>query len=632
MSGFVALVNLDGAPADAVWLRRRARSMAERGPDGVTTRCQGPAALGHALLRTTSDRDETGLASLGDLWITADVRLDARDELVAQLESERGRRLRTESDAELILHLYAERGEAGLTRLVGDFAFAIWDARRRVLVVARDPFGVKPVFYAQFGRSLLVASTIDAVRAHPRVAGELDESAVGDFLVIGENPHADRTLLRGVRRLPPAHRLVATRDGVHTRRYWALSTREDIRYARGEDYVEHFSELFRAAVSDRLPDGRASILMSGGLDSPSVAAMAREARAARGAQHGLLACTAVYERLVPDAEGAYARSAARHLGIPIRTFPADDDELYATLDRGPAASPQPAIHPFEDGALYRAAADHGRVILTGYGADPAFRASPFYLARLLRRGHVARVARETARHLADFHRPPSVGARTFWRRLRRDALGGFPDWIASDFAAAHGLRERWRASQSLPASADGVHATRPEAHAMLQAVSWPNHFEDLDTANTELHLEFRHPFFDVRLLRFVMGIPAIPWCVHKEILRRAMRSRLPEAVRTRPKTPLAGHPVHAFPPERFRMLAGRLRSAPGLGRFVRVAALVEALAAREQMNPLALHAAFPAIGLAEWLRARSLAGVDRGERSPRPGPEREEWIDERPRA
>ncbi len=272
------------------------------------------------------------------------------------------------------------------------------------------------------------------------------------------------------------------------------------------------------------------------------------------------------------------------------------------------------------------------MILTGYGADPALRSSPFYLARLLRRGHLTRAARESLRHVADFHRPPSVGARTFWRRLRGDAPAGFPDWIAPDFAAAHGLRERWRASQALLPPVEGVHPTRPEAHAMLQAFSWPNHFEDLDAANTELRLEFRHPFFDVRLLRFVMGIPAIPWCVHKEILRRAMRGRLPEAVRTRPKIPLAGHPVHAFPPERFRMLAGRLRSAPGLGRFVRVGALVGALAYRERMNPGALHAAFPAIGLAERLRGWSVARAAGEERSHCASPDREKWIHERPRA
>ncbi len=622
MSGFVGIANLDGAPVDRELLERMARALAFRGPDGVSVRCDGPIGLGHALLRTDDvGRAEAGLASSGGgLQIVADARLDGREDALAALSPESRSRLRKASDAALILQLYAERGEPGLDALIGDFAFAIWDGPRCRLVARRDHFGVKPFFYSRVGGALVFGNTLRCLLLHPRVQRVADEEVIADFLVTGENPQLGATFFRDVRRLAPAHGLVARGDSVSVSRYWELPVADDVRYRRGEEYIERFTELFRRAVADRLPARRVSLAMSGGLDSTSVAALAREVMDGRGAPDALCAFTGVYERLLPDDEGHYAGLVARHLAIPILTSAADDCELFATLGRASATAPQPVIDPLEAGDdLYRAAAAHSRVLLTGHGGDPAFRSSPFYLVGLLRRGRVRRLARETLRHLLDFRRPPATGARTFWRRTLRppDPFAAYPSWLEPGFEARWNLRERWRESQRPLGRVESAHPTRPEAHAALQASAWPNHFEYLDPGTAVAHLEVRHPFFDVRLLRFVLGIPAIPWCVHKELMRRCMRGRLPEAVRIRPKSPLRGHAVHPFPHPRFVALAEFLRGASGLERFVRVEALVERLSARESIGPLELHQTFSAVALAEWLHGPWRPAAARTQPAPR---------------
>jgi asparagine synthase (glutamine-hydrolysing) len=632
VSGFTAIVNRNGAPVDRQLIRETARRMAFRGPDGLMVHGDGPVGLAHALLRTGEfERPETGIASLaGRYWIAADARLDAREELGESLGLDVWR-LRATSDAELILQLYAARGEDGLDALVGDFAFALWDAQRQQLVCARDAFGVKPCFYASVGDAVIVSNTLPCLLAHPDVADDVDESVVADFLITRENPALDKTFFRNVRRLPPAHRLKASKDSVRVERYWTLPDGDDVRYRRSREYVEHFTELLRRAVSDRLPERGAAVSMSGGMDSSSVAAMCKEVLAERCVpKRGLFACTAVYERSIPDEEGYYAALVGEALGIPVHYFPLDDYELFGTLDRGSATAVEPVIDPLEsDGVLFDFAARRTRVMLTGHGGDPAFRFDPFYLLGLLRRGRALRVASESLRHLFSFGRPPSVGARTVWRRRIRsaDPFAGYPVWLKPEFEERWELRRRWREWQRPTAGTHGGRATRPESRAMLLGSTWTNYFESVDPGTTGATVEVRHPFFDVRLLRFALGIPAIPWCVNKELLRRAMRDRLPEVVRTRPKTPLAGDPAHAFPPRRFAMLAHRLRTAPELERFVQVDALVERLAGRDAFGTLELDLVLPAVGLAEWLRSgRGLqpAVVRRA----RPDAGKRDWIHE----
>src|SRR5260370_4836954 len=229
----------------------------------------GSIGLGHAMLRTTYESlGERQPASLdGRFWIAADARLDGRAGFIAELQR-CGRGVPpSAADSDLILHAYSTWGTPCVERLKGDFSFAIWDARNKHLFCARDHFGIKPFYYVQRGDLFLFSNTLNCVRTHPEASGELTDAALGDFLLFGLNCDNATTCFRDIQRLPPAHSLSISPDGLKIRRYWTPPTDRRNRYSRPEAYVENFRSLLKAAVADRLRLDRVGILLSGGLDS-----------------------------------------------------------------------------------------------------------------------------------------------------------------------------------------------------------------------------------------------------------------------------------------------------------------------------------------------------------------------------
>ncbi len=269
LSGIVGIFHRDGAPVQRPLLESLVDFLAYRGPDSRATWSEGSAGLGHAMLCTTREsRSEYQPADLeGRYWITADARLDARAELLADLQSSRFEVRPTAPDSELILNAYAIWGTACVEHLRGDFSFAVWDARNKQLFCARDHFGIKPLYYAQVRSVFVFSNTLNCVRLHPDVSAELNEAAIGDFLLFGLNYDQATTTFRAIQRLPPAHWMTISLGGLQIKRFWAPPTDGCIRYAKGEEYLEQFRDLLREAVADRLRTERVGILLSGGLDS-----------------------------------------------------------------------------------------------------------------------------------------------------------------------------------------------------------------------------------------------------------------------------------------------------------------------------------------------------------------------------
>jgi asparagine synthase (glutamine-hydrolysing) len=215
--------------------------------------------------------------------ITANARIDAREDLKL-------------SDAELILNAYKKWGEACVNHLIGDFAFAIWDEREQRFFCARDHFGVKPFYFTYIDNEFAFSSSLNALRLNPKVSNTLNEVAVGDYLVFGVNQDLSTTIFKDIQRLPPGHTLTVANGSITTRRYWTPEPSAEVRFRDPESYVERFKELFARAVSDRLRTDRVSISMSGGLDSTSLAAVARDQI------DDVHAFTVVYDSLFPDVE------------------------------------------------------------------------------------------------------------------------------------------------------------------------------------------------------------------------------------------------------------------------------------------------------------------------------------------
>ena len=262
MSGIVGILNIDGSPVDRSLLARLTDYLAFRGPDAQETWSQGPVGLGHALLQTVDDTrpDSQPLSLDGEVVIAADARIDGRAELRQELNSHGCHDLENVPDVELILHAYLVWGDECAKHLLGDFAFAIWDGRRRQLFCARDHFGIKPFYYAQVGDSLIFSNTLNCLRLHPRVSDELNDLAIGDFLLFDCNQDQSTTTFADIRRLPPAHYLTWQPGSLRLERYWSLPLIDrPLRYSRPQDYVEHFKALLTQAVADRLRTRRVGV-------------------------------------------------------------------------------------------------------------------------------------------------------------------------------------------------------------------------------------------------------------------------------------------------------------------------------------------------------------------------------------
>ena len=291
MSGFVGVINVDGAPIDRHLLQRMTDSLSYRGPDAQDLWIDGSVGFGHALLSTAPERERQPLSLDGSVWLTGDVRVDGRADLIVKLQTEGRPVLQTSPDAELVLHAYHAWGEGCVNHVLGDFAYAIWDGRTNRLFCARDHFGVKPFYYAWTGRYFVFSNTLNCVRLHPAVSPELNDAAIGDFLLFGYNQEPTTTTFADVRRLPPAHVLVWSADSLHLHCYWKLPTDGQVRYRRSADYVDRFRELWRIAVDDRLRADRVGVMMSGGLDSTAIAVTAHGLFSDRGEPFDLRAHT-----------------------------------------------------------------------------------------------------------------------------------------------------------------------------------------------------------------------------------------------------------------------------------------------------------------------------------------------------
>jgi asparagine synthase (glutamine-hydrolysing) len=566
VSGLVAVLNLDGTPADRQILERMTETLAFRGPDAQRVWTDGYVGLGHTLLATVDDFPEPAqpCSVNGRTWIVADARVDGRSDLIAKLSAKTGPVPADASDPELILFAYAAWGDACVDHLIGDFAFVIWDGARHRLFGARDHFGVKPLYYAQTAESVVVSNTIDALREHPQVSGELNESAVGDFLLFGELVEPGMTVFADIRRLPAAHTLSCAAGTVSTARYWSLPIDAPLRLRKPSDYVEQFTDLLRTAVSDRLRTDQIAIFMSGGLDSSSVASVARELRP----EASLRAHTIVFDELVPDDERHFSRLVAEQLGIPIEYLAADSYALFQ--DWSNHFTPEPIVEPlhavFSD--LCTNILVDSRVAVTGYGGDPGLLPWPGSISEILTWDGIRALAVTLAASLGSYRRLPRIGLRTAMRRRanRRAGLPTRPSWLSPDFAARLDLEERWKIHLS-PTTPE--HHFRQSAYDSLVNPFWAHLFESCDAGFTRRPIEFRHPFFDLRLMRFLLSVPSLPWCVDKHLLRESVRGKVPEEVRLRPKTPFRTDPVpiliHRQPgfPDTFR-------PAPALDRFVDV--------------------------------------------------------------
>lgn len=276
MCGITGILNLDGQPVSPVILRKMTDALAHRGPDGEGFLTDGNAGLGHrrlAIIDLSPAGHQPMLTRDGRYALTYNGEIYNFQELRAELEA-LGHQFRSRSDSEVLLNAFTEWGESCLLRLNGMFAFAIWDKQARHLFLARDRYGIKPLYYTLRGSVFLFGSEIKAILAHPAYRTELDKEALLEYFTF-QNVFTDRTLFKDVRLLPAGcHMTVARGNGITTNRYWDFHFAEPEEPGDEREYVEELDRLFRQAVNRQLvSDVELGAYLSGGMDSGSITAV-----------------------------------------------------------------------------------------------------------------------------------------------------------------------------------------------------------------------------------------------------------------------------------------------------------------------------------------------------------------------
>src|SRR6266481_425786 len=552
MSGFAGIVCTGGTTPDPRLLERMAERLAFRGPDATQIWSRAGAGFCFTLLRTgpAPQSSEQPCTLDGHMWLLGDVRLDGREDLLRQLEQKDKSITAEVTDEELILRAWRRWSTDGFTRLNGDLSFALWDGDQHRLLCVRDLIGARPFFYTQSADSFYFSNTLEVLLQVPGVSSNLDPHFIGDFLLQERCEDGARTVYRDIHRLPAGHTLIYSDGALSVHSHADFSVEEPLLLKRPEEYVERFQGLLENAIRDRLPRGPCGIFMSGRLDSTSVAAVACKISKQDRASGPLRAFTIDCRPMFNDEEGSLASLVAENLRIGIEILSGASCLPYEGWEDSLLRTPEPCHDPFLllSQQQYRQVQNHARVVLSGYGGDDILTGQAWpYLTYLFRQRAFGTIARAHGGYILKHGRIPPLqgGFRTRLRQWigRTDPFTEFPPWLKPDFVEQHNLVGRWRELQESPKT---IHPLHPIAFASLSNKFWSSLLEGEDAGWTGMPVELRTPLLDARLLRFLLRVPPVPWCMEKELLREAMRGMLPEEVRARPKTPLIGDFIKHF--------------------------------------------------------------------------------------
>lgn len=549
MSAIAGLFNVDGRPADAGLLSRMRDRLAARGPHAKDQWVDGPVGLAHRLLHTTPEslKERQPLSEAGgECRLVWDGRVDNREDLIATFRAD-GVALGAETDPDLVLQAYLKWGTAALTRILGEFALALWDNRTRRLICARDPIGVKPFYYSWAGGRLAFASEVKALLADPSLGTRPDEAMIADYLLMGfRDPEA--TFFEGIKQLRPGHVLRLENGTLWVGRYWDVDPNRETRYAREEEYFDQFRDTFREAVRCRLrSDGPVGVLLSGGIDSTAMTAMAETIRRQHTGSPSLKAFTFVNNGFFQE-EWEPLQGLVKTYGTSVHTIRQAGKTGPMSFFEVFLAASETLHHdgfltlPF---ILEPVAASGAGVLLTGFGADELSRSGEGgFLEDLLRAGQLRRLRSESAA-MATAYDTDGRGALTalFWaqlpaqlRRVVKTALGRqIPRWLNPSFA------ERMRLAQwTMPTRARKFPTLcQEETYRTLTAPSLALALDRMDATASACSMECRHPYLDRRLIEFFLSIPSEVKVKHgyrKMFAQRAMEGVIPGPLRPRENT------------------------------------------------------------------------------------------------
>ena len=560
MSGIAGIFYLDGRPAEQETIDKMVGAMKHRGPDGIHTWREGAVALGHCMLHTTPEslHDTLPMESRdGNLVLTADARIDNREELMRILDL-RPDRDRPVTDCDLIMAAYQKWREDCPKRLVGAFAFAMWDKRNQRLLCARDHFGVKPLFWHHHaGGVVAFASEIEALFAGTGLEKRPNDLQAAAF-VAGLPEVPSTTFYEGINEVLARHMVRATPEAVESTGYWDFDQPEVLRLGSDDAYVAAFQEVFDEAVRCRMRsiDGMGTEL-SGGLDSSSIAGVACQIHQDPPPVHSF---TNVYPDFPTCDEWAYV-NLLRRPGLELHKVEEAPQTGYPSRLAGVLKDiQQPFGAPNIAGCKerYTTARRHARVLLSGHGGDETISTGWGRLKELAAARSYVDLWREcyplaqsydeaTAPALFLGYLRVYGGGRlrtllTYGRHARRRV---FSRWNRKPKDKEAGLlAEQWQAHPALEEHRQQYHAlhssnktTERDTHyAIVSSHARTSGFNTLGQLSATCAIELRFPMWDRRIVEFCLSLPAEQKLRRGQgrfILRQSMAGVLPDEVRWR---------------------------------------------------------------------------------------------------
>ena len=568
MFAFAGIVSLEGEPVDARLVEELVGAAPGSRGHIVDVWADGPVALGAA--RPPSDPNVQPLRDDATGWVLVfDGRLDNPEELRAALPVSRGAGA-GDPDAALVLAAFVEWEGGAPERLLGDFAVAAWDPHRRRLTLARDPVGMRPLFLSRQRRQVIFASTLEQVLRHPDVAGGIDDDAAVAYLY-ATRLRLPRSIFRDAEPLFGGEVATIDEHGVRTCRYWRWPEEPPpFRTATGAER-EEFRSLFEDAVRRRLKaPGGVGILLSGGLDSGSIASVARSVSETTDGE--LRTYSARFRRFRSADESPYIEAVVRRYAFPHAWIDGDECWPLSNLEEWLPFFTEPYFDPYP--VLYRglelARGDGVRAALTGFGGDSLLIGTPDYLgswlvhgrwrelhgqlralARVRRHGYPAQLA---ARGLVPLL-PTRLRQEIELRRLRVTTVD---DWMPPN------VRRRVP-EEARPLAFGGPNGWwRWLRHDLASTGDSPQQAY-FDRLGRTFGIEIRMPLVDARLFEFALRTP--PDAFHLDgrsrvVQRSALADVLPPEIRDREsKTsvlPLMGYGIRE---RRRAFVAGLLRDS-----------------------------------------------------------------------
>ncbi len=570
MCGIAGIVHFDASPVDRALVQRMLAAIRHRGPDESGVRVEGPAGLAHARLSIIDL--EGGHQPMGNedgsLWITFNGEIFNYLELRELLQA-KGHRFATRSDTEVILHAYEEYGEDCVRQFNGQWAFAIWDTRRKTLFLSRDRLGVRPLFYTTAGRKFLFGSEVKALLAHPEVMRQLDPVGLDQVFTFW-CPLAPRTVFRDIWELPPGHNLMVCDGKLRVASYWQLDYSDGDCNIPTDQYAEQLLALLTDATRLRLrSDVPVGAYLSGGLDSTVTTALAR--RATTGPLR-------TFSITFDDAEF----DESHYQQLAVEALQTDHQRIHCRLEDIGRVFPDVIWHaerpvlrtaPAPMFLLSQLVRSEGfKVVLTGEGADETLGGYDIFKEAKVRRFWAARPDSDFRAHLlarlypylpnlraqspayrkAFFHVRPEDFSSPFFSHLPRwELTSRLKLFFSRELQAELADRDAYADCLALLPAAYGRWRPFCQAQWLETAMLLPGYIlaSQGDRMAMAHAVEGRFPFLDHRVAEFAA---AIPWRLkmkglnEKYLLKRAAQRLVPPAVLARTKQPYRAPDAKCF--------------------------------------------------------------------------------------